>query len=251
MQHRYHSVHPSLADHIRTVLVLDDRADANSNELPLFTNGVPALVCRITNDHHRIILFGKSILSEQLLQGDGFLIIFFFRPFVLGPIFRLSAQELKAGPIELDRWNAQKAMALNLQLVHAGSLEEKMQLLAYFIRSQIAVNSYDCTIIRQATDRLLQNPHTELLTALPGELHITERTFQRIFKKYVGIAPNEYRRICQFQMAFFQLKGGHYHKLADIAYTNGYFDQSHYIRSFKEFVHTTPNEYLQFGLRKP
>ncbi|TSJ47977.1 helix-turn-helix domain-containing protein [Fluviicola chungangensis] len=44
------------------------------------------------------------------------------------------------------------------------------------------------------------------------------------------------------------MKGGHFEKITDVAYANGYFDQSHYIRSFKEFTNTTPNGYLQSGL---
>jgi AraC-like DNA-binding protein len=96
----------------------------------------------------------------------------------------------------------------------------------------------------------MEDSNTDVLSLLLEELNLTERTFQRIFKKYVGITANEYRRICQFYFAFSQLKGGHFEKLTDVAYTNGYFDQSHYIRSFKEFTATTPNEYLQSGLNK-
>jgi len=63
----------------------------------------------------------------------------------------------------------------------------------------------------------------------------------------VGVAPNLYRRICQFNTAFVQLNRRRHQKLSDIAFQNGYADQSHYIRSFKEFTHITPSEYLKFG----
>jgi AraC-like DNA-binding protein len=38
--------------------------------------------------------------------------------------------------------------------------------------------------------------------------------------------------------------------LADVAYDNGFADQSHFIRSFKEFTETTPNTYLRSGLKE-
>jgi len=34
-------------------------------------------------------------------------------------------------------------------------------------------------------------------------------------------------------------------KLSDVAYENGYADQSHFIRSFREFTGYTPSQYQQ------
>jgi AraC-like DNA-binding protein len=96
----------------------------------------------------------------------------------------------------------------------------------------------------------MQNSNADILSELLQKLNLTERTFQRIFKKYVGVTAIEYRRICQHYFAFAQLRGGHFVKMTDIAYANGYFDQSHFIRAFKEFTNTTPNEFLQSGLGK-
>jgi AraC-like DNA-binding protein len=232
------------------VLLIDEGMDTDPKALPLFLNGSPALVCRISGEHHELFFFGKSFPADQLLEGDQVrLLVFFFRPFLLAPVFKLSALQLKSGPVKLDLWHAQKNMAVQLQLINACTIEEKTAVLNHFILSQADANRYETAIIQQATDKLLYDTHADLLKTIHKELNLTERTFQRIFKKYVGVAPNEYRRICQFQMAFFQLKGGHYQKLADIAYDQGYFDQSHYIRSFKEFMGSTPQEYLQFGLR--
>jgi AraC-like DNA-binding protein len=79
------------------------------------------------------------------------------------------------------------------------------------------------------------------------ELNIYERTLQRMFEKHIGISPNIYRRICQFNSAFTDLNLGNYNNLSDIANNHGYADQSHYIRAFKEFTNITPGEYLNLG----
>ena len=110
-------------------------------------------------------------------------------------------------------------------------------------------NKKKCEIIKYATDEIMCNPSTEILTTIQTELDLNERTFQRIFKKYVGITPNQYRRICQFQVSFTQLRAKEFNKLTDVAYENGFADQSHFIRSFKEFTQTTPNDYLRSGLK--
>jgi len=239
MNYHYQKTNPQLAGYIRTVLVFENN---DNSGLSLFTNGMPALLCNADN---HITLLGQSVPVEEWNDKT---IAFFFKPFVLGTIFKLSAQALKAKPVELNLWNAQKAMALNIHLYHTKSLQEKVEILSHFIFTQIEINKRDCEIIRCATDSIMQNSNKDVLSKLLENLNLTERTFQRIFKKYVGVTANEYRRICQHYFAFSHLKSGHFEKLTDVAFTNGYFDQSHYIRSFKEFTNITPNEYLQSGL---
>jgi AraC-like DNA-binding protein len=46
------------------------------------------------------------------------------------------------------------------------------------------------------------------------------------------------------------LRGKGFNNLTDIAYDNGFADQSHFIRSFKEFTQITPNDYLRSGLKE-
>jgi AraC-like DNA-binding protein len=41
------------------------------------------------------------------------------------------------------------------------------------------------------------------------------------------------------------LNTGQFKNLTEMAFTNGYSDQSHYIRAFKEFALITPTEYLR------
>ncbi len=246
MNYSYLKINSQLAEYVQTILVFDN--DNESSDLPLFTNEMSALLCK-TNNH--IALFGQSVPNEEwITENTETTIAIFFKPFALGTIFNLSAQDLKDKPVEINLWNAQKSMALKVQLYHSKSTKEKIEILTHFIFTQIQSNRRDCEIIRKATDTLLQNSNAYILSKLLQELNLTERTFQRIFKKYVGVAANEYRRICQHYFAFSQLKEGHFEKLTDVAYSNGYFDQSHFIRSFKEFTNTTPNEYLQSGLDK-
>lgn len=249
MKYTYQKASSRLAHYVQTVLVFDNHPDAMHSALPLFTKGMPALLCRSAGDNNQLTLFGQSVPDEKwTIEDNETLIAFLFKPFSIGTIFKLSAQKAKDQPIELNRWNAQKALAVNLQLVYTRSTEEKIAILDHFIFTQLESNQRECEIIRYATDMIMQDPNTASLSRLLQELSVGERTFQRIFKNYVGVTASEYRRICQFYFSFLQLKSGHFEKLTDIAYDNGYFDQSHYIRSFKGFTDTTPGEYLQTGL---
>lgn len=64
----------------------------------------------------------------------------------------------------------------------------------------------------------------------------------RLFNTWFGLSTNYYNRLLQFAKA---LKSMHQskNKLTEIGFENGYFDQSHFIRSFKEFADITPGYY--------
>jgi len=85
------------------------------------------------------------------------------------------------------------------------------------------------------------------LKRIQAELHVTERTFQRLFEFQVGVSPKMFNRICQFHAAFQQVRQHQCSKLSDIAFETGYSDQSHLSRTFKEFTNYSPGEYLKMA----
>jgi AraC-like DNA-binding protein len=257
MHYRYQRPHQLLRDYVRTVLVAEGSAKDEANKLPLFTNGMPALLCRSRKNPSAgrritmLSLFGKSAPSDgwALKKGET-IIAYFFKPFALASIFNLEAVGLAAVPIDLSTWNAQKTIALNIQLLHCETTTQKREALENLLLQELQQQLRTCEIIRYSTDRIMIDPGTQVLSEILKELGLNERTFQRMFKKFVGVTPGQYRRICQFKLSFDQVRDRRFHNLSDVAYKTGFADQSHFIRSFKEFTQTTPREYTKSGLKR-
>jgi AraC-like DNA-binding protein len=257
MKYWYQKPHLLLSEYVRTVLILEGFSQSYVEQLPLVTNGMPALLCRTEKDSTgnenilQLTLFGKSTTADSWTINDNTTIIaYFFKPFALSTLFNVSAKKLIEDTLDFSNWSPHKTNALRTQLMHSGSTIRKTEVLDNLLIHQLQQNNKECEIIKYATDEIMCNPGTEILSAILNKLDINERTFQRAFKKYVGITPNQYRRICQFQVSFEQLRGKGFNKLTDIAYDNGFADQSHFIRSFKEFTQITPNDYLRWGLKE-
>ena len=256
MKHWYQQPHQSLTEYVRTVLILEGFSEPDNADLPIFTNGMSALFCKTEKDKSgnesiiQLTLFGKSIPEEYcIVNKNETIIAYFFKPFALASIFNVNATKLLDSPIDFGNWNAHKTNALRTQLIYAASTSRKLEILDNLLIQQLQQHKRECEIIKYATDQIMLDPGTEILSEMLGKLDLNERTFQRIFKKYAGITPNQYRRICQFQVSFFQLRSKDFNKLTDIAYENGFADQSHFIRSFKQFTEITPNDYLKSGLK--
>ncbi len=245
----------AVAAYVERILVIENYQLTVPFSLPLFANGLPTLVFKSTkatfrnNTTTHLTLFGQTILPDTLTFAEDFtLIAYFFKPYSLYELFGVTAQQLTDRPVDMNLLNTKKTIALQEQLLNTGATGQMIALLDNYISDLIAHSKTNSPVIKYAAGAIAQHHSKDILLKVQKELHITERTFQRMFETHIGIAPNLYRRICQFNAAFQQLNNRNYHKLSDIAFENGYADQSHYIRSFKEFTQLTPKDYLNFGV---
>lgn len=242
-----------ISEYVHGILVIENYNVTNPFILPLYANGSPTLLFqtakgKIKGNTNNLTLFGQTVFPETLTIEDNFtLIAYFFKPFALLSLFGVSAQELTDNPIDLNLLAPKKTVELQEQLLNADAAETMIMLLDNYIYSLIVKVKADFQLIRFATTKIANYSFKEALVQVRNELYITERTFQRMFEKNIGISPNLYRRVCQFNSAFQQLNHKRFTNLSDIAFENGYADQSHYIRAFKEFTNITPKEYLKFG----
>ena len=198
---------------MRTVLILEGFTESDHRDLPLFTNGMSALFCKTEKDESgneniiQLTLFGKSVPEEHCAVNTNTTIIaYFFKPFALASIFNIAAAKILESLLILVNWSPHKTNALKTQLIYAASTSRKIEVLDNLLIHQLQQHKRECEIIKYATDQIMYDPGTEILSEMLSKLDLNERTFQRMFKKYVGVTPNQYRRICQFQLSFYTIK---------------------------------------------
>ena len=66
----------------------------------------------------------------------------------------------------------------------------------------------------------------------------------RIFKDWFGLSPSKAIAMKQFIFSLEQMHQEH-ETLTQVALTNGYYDQPHFVRVFKEYAEMTPGQYLK------
>ena len=82
------------------------------------------------------------------------------------------------------------------------------------------------------------------------------RNFERKCKERLGMPAKMYARIARFHKAYKILESRPIISWTDMTYEVGYYDQTHFIKDFKEFARLTPSlvykelsdEHLQFQL---
>jgi AraC-like DNA-binding protein len=80
------------------------------------------------------------------------------------------------------------------------------------------------------------------VSALPKATGYSERRFGTLFNQAVGLSPKLYARVRRLGRVVEQIAAGE-QQLIDVALANGYYDQSHLNREFREFAGVTPGSY--------
>lgn len=119
--------------------------------------------------------------------------------------------------------------------------EQKQSLDAYFLqklKSPVVIDAITGYCVNYITAR----KGLARMDALKNILGIDYRTLERRFKTRVGLTPKEFARVIRFKNVY---KAFRKNQATDNAYFLdwGYYDQSHYIKEFKQFMGNTPSAY--------
>jgi AraC-like DNA-binding protein len=242
----------NVSEYVQDILVIENYHVTVQFCLPLFANGTPTLLFhtaqgRFKKNSGYLTLFGQTIVPDKLQIDDNFtLIAYFLKPHSLISLFGISAHELTDKPVDFNILS--KRTHLQEQLLNSNTTSEMILVLDNYICSLISKSNKVQPVITYAAEQILKSPGKQVLSEIQKDICVTERTLQRMFEKNIGVSPNQFRKIHQFNRAFRQLNNRQFQLLSDIAYDNGYSDQSHYIRAFKEFTNITPKEYLHLTI---
>jgi len=192
-----------------------------------------------------IMLYGQAIQpAKMVLTGKLNTVGICLQPHALQSVFGINAHELTGKCVDLGLIQHKKEKNLQEKLVNAATIEEQINLLSASIVNTVQLTGDKQDIITKfAVTEIFRGKGEVSFDALLKQLQLSERTLERRFKQSIGVSAKLFSRICRFQESLNQLRKNNYQKLSDIAYENGYSDQSHFIRTFKEFTGVSPFDY--------
>ncbi|MEQ9403008.1 MAG: helix-turn-helix transcriptional regulator [Cyclobacteriaceae bacterium] len=101
---------------------------------------------------------------------------------------------------------------------------------------------HDVSLIENAVNIIFKSNGLTDVAKISEQLGISTRHLERSFKKIVGVTPKFFSRIIRFNHIFQLISRGK-ESWIRVALESGYFDQSHFIKNFKEFTGEEPSAY--------
>lgn len=252
-----------LAPFVKEIGVISCRDGMNKNHImKFFADGCPGIIYGqsahdlILNPVNKklatIYLHGQTIKPIEIVAKGSFtMIVFFLYPHVVKSLFGFNAHEITNDCIDLKLIDPTLFNTVTEQLLDDVELQDQINIISNYILNRIRRKNLEIDpILHFATHQMIKNNGDISIYELYTTLKLSERTLERKFMHHVGMSPRMFARICKFQSTLNQLNTDSYSKLTDVAYDNGFTDQSHLIKTFKEFTGLTPTDYLVLNTPK-
>jgi AraC-like DNA-binding protein len=169
-----------------------------------------------------------------------------FQPFGAKLFFDIPVNEFFDQNIPLKYFLKDKTASLENELYESGSFEEKICVVENFLLNQFRnrTKEYELNRIIHSVSLINQSSGLINIETLSSSACLSRKQYERTFAEYIGSTPKQFLRTVRFQNT---LREKHCNKninLTELAYTCGYFDQSHMINDYKLLSGKTPAQYF-------
>jgi AraC-like DNA-binding protein len=131
------------------------------------------------------------------------------------------------------------------QLFDAESDQKRIQIVESFLKSNLLVNHPDFMIYKAA--ELMERQRGIIrVKDFASNFNISQDPFEKRFRKVIGSSPKQFASILRLRHLIKNYPS--FSSLTEATYHAGYFDQSHFIKDFRQFTGVTPKDFFKSSL---
>lgn len=121
--------------------------------------------------------------------------------------------------------------------------KQRIKIVEQFLVTQLKDIQTDKLIV-EAVKLIYQSNGTIRIKELNEKLFISQSPFEKRFRKVVGTTAKKFASIVRFNTVLDNLNEAKI--LSKICYENNFFDQAHFIKDFKQYTGSTPENFKRF-----
>ncbi len=248
---RYILSSAQLQPFIRYYWILNTNEDIDTLTFPI---GCPQLIF-----HRRTRFYIPELESEQARfsisgqvnfparvqsSGDVETIVVVFHPHAIGTVINIPVSSFYNQEIDGYSLGDKSLNILADDVLNADDAAEATKIIEKWLLSRLEDTAIYNFKRVDASLKLLFHDNTISVENMAQLACLSRKQFERVFFNAVGMKPKEYSNVARFQKSLWLMQNGN-RDFADIAYSCGYSDQSHFIRECRHYSGTTPVELLK------
>ena len=143
----------------------------------------------------------------------------------------------------------EKIIEIRTGLKQTRTSDEKFDIIDNYLKSIRRADMQVPLAVRNVVEAMQANP-LESLAAFQDSYPHSQQYLIRSFKRFIGLAPKYFQRILRFNQMLQRMQNKEKILWTDIAYQNGYADQSHFIKEFQHFSGFNPSQFIEYSFQK-
>lgn len=187
-----------------------------------------------------------GIQKQQLtyhLEQNGSAIYVRFRPGGFYVLTHIPQSEMVHAAIDAGLLLGSALLRLREELINCDNTGKMFQKIENYFFAKMKPQNVQDSVISYSREHIHQP-----LSHLVHKTGYSQKHLIALFKKYIGVTPKYFQRICRFKKVLVQI---HTQKnkmdWSEIVYDHNYFDQAHFIKEFRHFSGISPKKYLDMG----
>lgn len=177
-------------------------------------------------------------------SGDVETIVVVFHPQAIGTMFNIPVSSFYNQEIDGYSLGDKSLNTLADDVLNADNSTEVVKMIEKWLLSRLVESGIYNFKRVGASLRQLFHDNSMSVDGMAQLACLSRKQFERVFFNSVGMKPKEYSNVARFQKSLWLMQNGN-RDFADIAYSCGYADQSHFIRECRHYAGTTPAELLK------
>lgn len=172
-----------------------------------------------------------------------------FFPEGLLPFLNIPVSDLEDKAVSLDVVFGEKGKELEDRVIPVADNLQRIKLIEEFLLSRLSEPQTIDAITRSCVEAIFQSQGQLDVVQLADKMNISKRNIERKFVTAIGMSPKQLSKVVRLQAAMKMLEQKKFSNLTSLAYENGYYDQAHFIKDFKEFTGMSPKSFFADNLK--
>ena len=247
----FHKPSVQLQSFIRYYWILNTTENLDTLTFPI---GCPQLIfhrCsrfyipKLNTKQARFSISGQVNFPARIQSSDDVeTIVVVFHPHAIVTMFNIPVSSFYNQEIDGYSLGDKSLNILANDVLNADDSDEAVKMIEKWLLSRLEESAFYNFNRVGASLQLLFLNNSINVDDIAQRACLSRKQFERVFFNAVGMKPKEYSNVVRFQKSLWLMQNGN-RDFADIAYTCGYADQSHFIRECRKYSGTTPAELLK------
>lgn len=222
--------------------------DDNLGSITLIPDSSGCIIYTFENNDFSSSLWGATTKTVTVKNDINLKKIRFFIEFMPGGLHAITGikqSELCDIQVQVGEVDKDLSFSLIQAMEISNNIDNMLSMVNIIFLKAIEKKNRQHAVIESALNIIKATNGRLMIKELSAKEYISERHLNRLFNEYIGINAKMFSRLVRVNHSINILKKIDYESCLNIAQILGYFDQSHFIRDFKQICGITPNSFSE------